>query len=193
MKVYNDTNLSILSYNFYGISMQETECFNCHTILYNYQFFQIITFDLYSYKDLKFSIYQGFYDYIKEKIMNGDNQCYCQRCKKLTDSVVGSKVYCTPPYLIIFFDYGKNKKYVPKEIDFGVFINLTGFTVAECTDRNYELIMVNSYYKNSDKKFVSYINDKKSWFEFDDTKISEISFEKVTQSLPAFLIYQKIK
>ena len=45
MKVYNDTNLSILSYNFYGISMQETECLSCHHILYNFQFFQIITFD----------------------------------------------------------------------------------------------------------------------------------------------------
>lgn len=125
MKVYNDTNLSILSYNFYGISMQETECLECHNILYNFQFFQIITFDLYSYKDRKFNLYRGFKDYIAKKKMTGDNQCYCQYiCKKLTDSVVYSKMYYTPPYLIIFFDYGKNKKYIPKEIDFGYEIGL---------------------------------------------------------------------
>ena len=195
LTVHSELNLSIISYLFYGITEQETCCRACRNILYNFQFFQMVTFNLYDYKNKdQFNIYQGFKEFVSDKSMRGDNQCFCQKCMKLTDSDVSSKIYLTPPYLIIHLDYGKNNKYAPKQIIFGEFIDLTGFTLDECTKRNYNLIIVNSY-SYSQKNFITFVknpfNEKNSWFAFNDSIISETSFENVVKSKPVFLIYRR--
>ena len=196
LTVHSELNLSIISYLFYGITEQETCCRACRNILYNFQFFQMITFNLYDYKNKdQFNIYQGFKEFVSIKSMRGDNQCFCQNCMKLTDSDVSSKIYLTPPYLIIHLDYGKNNKYAPKQIIFGEFIDLTGFTLDECTKRNYNLIIVNSF-SYSQKNFITFVKnpfiEKNSWFVFNDINISETTFESVKKSKPVFLIYRRI-
>jgi len=195
LMAHSELNLSIISYLFYGITMQETCCTNCKNILYNFQFFQMLTFHLYDYKNKNFNIYKGFKQYINAKLMTGDNRCYCQICNKLTDSEVCSKIYLTPPYLIIYLDYGKDNKYAPKNIELGQFINLTGFTVDYCTKRDYKLIIVNSY--SSHKSFVSFVKnpftEENSWFAFNDSSISETSFECIEKSKPVLLIYKRIE
>ena len=156
----------------------------------------MITFNLYDYKNKdQFNMYQGFKEFVSIKSMRGDNQCFCQNCMKLTDSDVISKIYLTPPYLIIHLDYGKNNKYAPKEIIFEEFIDLTGFTVNECTKRNYNLIIVNSF-SYSQKNFMTFVKnpfiENNSWFVFNDINISETTFENLKKSKPVFLIYRRI-
>jgi ubiquitin C-terminal hydrolase len=199
MKVNKDLNLSIFSYLFYGIFKSETECLTCHIKYYNFQYFQIISFPLYEYKSkAKFNIYQGFKDFVKKAEMRGDNQCYCQNCKKLRDSDVSSQIYYTPPYLIINLDYGKNKKYVPKEINFGDSLDLTGFTVDNCTQRSYQLIAISSHIGRSgiSGHYIAYCknqsNKDNNWYEFNDSSISKIEFEKINQYSPYVLIFKRI-
>ena len=63
MKVHSELNLSIISTQFYGILMKETQCYECFNIFYNFSFFEIITFDLSFYKNKNyFNIYNGFID-----------------------------------------------------------------------------------------------------------------------------------
>ena len=145
MYVNNDLNLSIFSYLFYGIFKSKTVCSFCNNILYNFQYFQFLSFPAYKYHNKNFNLYQGFKDFIEEEIMSGDNQCYCQNCKDLRDAKVTQKIFVTPPYLIINFDYGKNKKYKPLKVDFGIQIDLTNFTDEKCKGRSYELIAVSSH------------------------------------------------
>ena len=116
MKVHSELNLSIISNQFYGILMKETQCYECFNIFYNFSFFEIITFDLSFYKNKNyFNIYSGFKDCFKEKIMKSENQCFCIMCMKLTESKVNSKIWSTPLYLIIYFDYGKDNENIPKK------------------------------------------------------------------------------
>ena len=198
MKVNNELNLSIFSYLFYGIFKSETECLQCHTIYYNFQYFQIISFPLYKYKGDKFNIYKGFKDFVQKEEMRGDNQCYCQHCKILTNSDVKSNIYYTPPYLIINLDYGKNKKYVPKQITFGETLDLTGFTEAICTQRTYQLIAVSSHIGKSGitGHYIAYCKNQSKndseWYEFNDSSVSKSTFDEIKDYSPYFLIFKKI-
>ena len=47
--------------------------------------------------------------------MKGENQCFCKMCMKLTESKVNSKIWSTPLYLIIYFDYGKDNENIPQK------------------------------------------------------------------------------
>ena len=59
--------------------------------------------------------------------MKEDNKCYCQNCNGFREAEVTTKIFFAPPYLIINIDYGKNKKYIPKEVNFGNIIDVSNF------------------------------------------------------------------
>ena len=200
MKVNSELNLSIFSYLFYGIFKSETKCEKCKNINYNFQYFQILSFPLYDYRPTNktsFNIYQGFKDYVKKSKMGGDNQCFCQKCKKLTDSYVSSKIYYTPPYLIINLDYGKNKKYNPTKIEFGQSLDLTGFTDNLCNKRNYELIAISTHIGRSgiSGHYIAYCKnlskDDQNWYEFNDSSVSKVKFEDIKENSPYILIFKR--
>ena len=140
-------------------------------------------------------IYQGFKDFIKEEAMKGDNQCYCQNCKGLRDAKVSSIIYFTPPYLIINFDYGKDKKFKPSKVEFGEVIELEGFTDEKCTKKDYELIAVSSHMGKSGPSghYTAYCKDtnKNEWYEFNDSSCSKSKFTEVNKNSPYFLIYKR--
>lgn len=201
MKVNNELNLSIFSYLFYGIFESETKCLNCQKCYYNFQYFQILSFPLYNYQPEKkknFNIYQGFKDYVKKSIMKGDNQCFCQNCRKLTDSEVCSKIYYTPPYLIINLDYGKNKKYEPAKVNFGQSLDLSGFTEDSCKRKTYELVAVSSHIGRSGVSghYIAYCKNQSqndsNWYKFNDSTISRVSFEKINEESPYVLIFKRV-
>ena len=196
LEVNNNLNLSIFSYLFYGIFKSTTKCTKCNNRFYNFQHFQIISFPLYNYvHEEMFNLYRGFKDFIKPEMMQGDNQCYCKKCGKLTDCEVNTIIYYPPPYLIINLDYGKNKKFTPKKIDFGEALSLSGFTEVKNDDINYKLIAVSSHIGRSGNSghYIAYCKDPSddSWYEFNDSYISKANLEDVKKYSPYFLIYKK--
>jgi ubiquitin carboxyl-terminal hydrolase 8 len=196
-EVNSNLNLSILSYLFYGIIKSTTLCSSCKSKLYNFQFFQFLSFPVYNFKKKAFNIYQGFKEYVKPDNMTGDNQCYCQYCKGLKDAEVTSIIYCTPPYLIINFDYGKNKKYIPKKVEFGEIIDLTDFIDKECKEKTYELIAVSTHMGSSGSggHYIAYCKNKQDnqWYRFNDSFVKKCKFEEVNSYSPYFLIFKKIQ
>ena len=198
MSVNSALNLSIISYLFYGILKSVTKCNICQTELYNFQYFQFLSFPIYNFKNKDFNIYQGFKEYIKPESMTGDNQCYCNICKKLNDAEVTTKLFYTPPYLIINFDYGKDKKYMPRKITFAEIIDLTSFTDEKCKSKTYELIAVSTHIGRSGNTghYIAYCKDLNTniWHKFNDSSHDEkCDFEKeVTSNTPYFLIYKKL-
>ena len=198
MKVNNSLNLSIISYLFYGILKSITICSGCNSKLYNFQYFQFLSFPAYNYQGKQMNIYQGFKDFIKEEKMQGDNQCYCQKCKGLRDAKVNSFIFFTPPYLIINFDYGKDKKYKPSKVEFGEVIELEGFTDEKCTQKEYELIGVSSHIGKSGSSghYIAYCKDtnkgeKGEWHEFNDSSHRKCQFNEVNSNSPYFLVYRR--
>ena len=201
LQINNEMNLSIFSYLFYGIFESETKCCFCREKFYNFQYFQIITFPLYNHinKSKKYNIYKGFQDFIKTERMTGNNQCYCQNCKGLRDCEVGSLIYLTPPYLIINLDYGKDKRYNPIGFEFGEILDLSGFTLDICTEKEYKLVAVSTHIGQSGASghYIAYCKSPfkneydSSWYKFNDSYVSKVEFEEVKEHSPYFLIYRK--
>ena len=75
-KVNISLNKSIFSYLFYGVFETVTICSVCNEKLYNFQYFQYLTFPLYNYTNKIFNVYQGFIDFTKIEKKTGENQCY---------------------------------------------------------------------------------------------------------------------
>ena len=199
MTVNSNLNLSIISYLFYGINKSITVCLTCKKTLYNFQYFQFLSFPTFNFKNKKFNIYQGFKEFGKPELMTGDNKCYCQNCKGLRDAKVTTRIYSAPPYLIINFDYGKNKKYMPKEVAFGGIIDLTDFV--DIYDEKYKssvqykLIAVSTHIGRSGSSghYITYCqNNENKWFEFNDSNVSPAKLEEINSYSPYVLVYKKI-
>ena len=195
--VNQNLNLSIISYLFYGVHKSTTICKGCKNTLYNFQYFQFLSFPTFNYKNDKFNIYKGFKEFIKPEIMSGENQCYCQNCKGLRDAKVITKIYFTPPYLIINIDYGKDKKYMPRKVTFGGIIDIKEFVdeYNKSTSILYKLIAVSTHIGHSGRSghYVTYCqNNKDKWYEFNDSSVTETKFEELNNNSPYVLVYKKL-
>ena len=120
MTMNSNLNLYLISYLFYGILKSKTICKGCKKIIYDFQYFKILSFPTYNFKDSIFNINQGFKEFTKPKLMNDDNKYYCKYCKGFREAEVTTKIYYPPPYLIINIDYDKNKKYKPTKVNLEV-------------------------------------------------------------------------
>ena len=197
-EVNSKMNFSIISYLFWGIVKQTTICKVCKSTLFNFQYFQYLSFPLYRYANTKFNIYKGLKDYIAEEILSGDNQFYCQKCQNLRDAKIFSKIYYTSPYLLINLDYGKNKIYIPKEIDYGSIIILSKeFLEIKAGEITYNLIAVSSHIGSSGNSghYITYCRDIKSdsWYKFNDSSVSKCDFENTKEYSPYLLLFKKVK
>ena len=195
-EINSKLNFSIISYLFWGIVKQTTTCKGCKNNFYNYQYYQYLSFPLYKYAKDKFNLYKGLKDYVSEEILKGDNQFYCQHCRCLRDAKIFSNIYYTAPYLLINFDYGKNKKYNPKTIDFGSTIYLDKTFLDENIQVNYELIAVSTHLGDSGNSghYITYCKDissENTWYKFNDSSVSLSSFEETKKNSPYLLLFKK--
>ena len=197
-QVNSTLNFSIISYLFWGIVKQTTICMKCKSLLYNFQYFQYLSFPLYSYKDGRFNFYRGLKEYTKEEILSGDNQFYCQVCNNLRDAKVESKICYTSPYLIINLDYGKGKKYNPNSIDFGSTIFITKeFLNKNIPEAQYQLVAVSTHMGSSGNAghYIAFCKDPKDdkiWHKFNDSSHSLCKFEDTYSYSPYLLIFKKL-
>ena len=196
-QVNSEMNFSIISYLFWGIVKQTTVCKVCSYNLYNYQYFQYLSFPLYNYQKGKFNFYSGLKDYIRPELLSGDNQFFCQYCRRLRDADIYSKIFYTSPYLIINLDYGKGKKYNPNEIDFGSFIYLTKeFLDKEINEATYELMAVTTHLGHSGNSghYIAFCKDhQNNWHKFNDSTHSICTFEETKSNSPYLLLFKKNK
>ena len=198
-------NFSIISYLFWGIVKQITICEKCksksksESELYNFQYFQYLSFPLYNFKGQTFNLYKGLKEYISEEILCGDNQFYCQTCHSLQNARIFSKIYYTAPYLLINFDYGKNKVYNPDVFIFGEIICLTSeFLAINTSYEEYQLIAVSSHIGRSGSSghYITFCKDtttENTWYKYNDSSVSKCSFEETKKHSPYLLLYKKKK
>ena len=192
-------NFSIISYLFWGIVRQMTICEKCTSKLYNFQYFQYLSFPLYNFKGQTFNLYKGLKEYISEEILCGDNQFYCQTCHSLQNACISSRIYYTAPYLLINFDYGKNKVYNPDVFIFGEIICLTSeFLAINTSYEEYQLIAVSSHIGRSGSSghYITFCKDtttEDTWYKYNDSSVSKCSFEETKKHSPYLLLYKKKK
>ena len=196
---YEKTNYSIISDLFYGTYENVTKCANCNLIIYNFQKFEFLSFGVNRYHGKEFNILNGFDDYTKLDKLTGDNQYYCNKCKKLCDAEIQTKLIWPPKYLLINIDYGKNKMYMPSSVKFGEEIDITKYFNFDFKKRiKYRIIGVCSHLGDSgfSGHYIAFCKNMKNgkWYRFNDAMVSECTdfYEIMTCGTPYLLLYEQI-
>ena len=200
IKSYDITNYSIISYLFYGTSENTTKCDNCNNIIYNFQKFEFLSFGVAKYDGKEFNIMNGFDDHIKIEKLTGDNQYYCNYCKKLCDADIQSKIIFPPKYLLINIDYGKNKKFMPSSVKYSEEIDITKYINFDFKKQiKYRILGVCSHLGDSgiSGHYISFCKNKKTgkWYNFNDSIVSMCNsiFEIINYGNPYLLLYEQIE
>ena len=197
---YDLTNRSIISDLFYGTSENTTHCKTCNRVIYNFQKFEFLSFGMYKYNQKEFNLYNGFEDYSKVDVLQGDNQYYCNNCRKLCDADIRTQIYIPPKNLLINLDFGKNKIYMPKTINYDEQIDITRFISNQgekIKGARYQILGVCSHYGDSGSygHYIAYCRNKinKTWYKFNDSMVSTCTKEEIKYGgNPYLLLYERI-
>jgi len=198
IRSYEATNNSIISNLFFGTSENLTICEVCKKIIYNFQKFEFLTFGVFKYNGREFNLYNGFEDYCKPSKLTGDNQYYCNNCKKLCDALISTKIFFPPENLLINIDYGKNKMYMPSSIKYDHEIDITKYLSFNYGRKvKYRIMSVCSHYgiSGSFGHYIAYCKDKRysKWYQFNDSIISECDANQIRYGgTPYLLLYERI-
>ena len=198
IRSYEATNNSIISNLFFGTSENLTICEVCKKIIYNFQKFEFLTFGVFKYNGREFNLYNGFEDYCKPSKLTGDNQYYCNNCKKLCDALISTKILFPPEHLLINIDYGKNKMYMPSSIKYDHEIDITNYLSFNYGRKvKYRIMSVCSHYgiSGSFGHYIAYCKNKENskWYQFNDSIISECDANQIRYGgTPYLLLYERI-
>ena len=208
---FMQNNQSIISDLFYAMNYTITECFLCHTKLYNYQIYFFIIFPLEEVRKFKYSnafnynynnsnvvsIYDCFDFDRKMNIMAGDNSIYCNFCKINYSASMTSYLCTGPEILILLLNRGKGIEFNVKMI-FDENLNLYNYIDLKQTGFNYKLIGVITHIGESSMNghFIAYCKDllNEKWFKYNDALVTEVKDfykEVINFAMPYLLFYQK--
>ena len=186
---YLTLNSSIFSKSFSGQIKSYQLCQNCNSKYYCFENFLCLTFPLNNFKNANFNLYKGFKEYTSEKIININ----CQVCKKVCNAKKASSIFYSPLYLIIFLDYGKEKKNKPIKTRVGERINISGFADINNKELEYELVSVISFIENYDNYICFCKYKDNQWYSFNNTIYKICDFKESLTNNPYILIWKKGK
>ena len=200
-------NKSIISKTFYILTENLTTCLSCNETKYNYQVMSYLEFFLQtvyefskqdkntqSSKKRRVDLYTCFLQYYEPTNFNGNNQIYCQTCKKQEDGIYYNKLYSLPPTLILAFNRGIGNSY-DCIVDFPQTLNLEPL-VQNKTNYIYELKGVITHLGASGitGHYIAYIKhciDGK-WYCYNDSTVTLCNNQEndFNNGTPYILFYQ---
>ena len=204
---------SVFSHYFYGSTMSMTQCFGCSVIKYSFQCFSFIIFPLLEAK--RFCVQSGrvhplfintytlniedcFIYNQKLEFFAESNQMYCNNCKQLRNSSMGTRIYTAPLVFILILNRGKGNKDFEEKFIFWETIDLTRYVEYQFPDNKYFLAGVISHLGDSGPSghFIAFcrMSETSPWFRYNDSIVTQSNFNEInTQGIPYILFYQKIK
>ena len=212
---YYNKNKSIIQELFYGEQESFTFCHECKANIYNFSIFSFLIFPLEKVRQYlvnsnkqfeNVTLEDCFEHYIAEELMTGQNQMYCNKCKKNTDFSMVNKLYKHPEILILILNRGKGLEYVvpfkyPKSIILNKYFNFENNT--NYKDNNtkieYEFISVITHLGESSDSghFIAYCKSPvdKEWYLYNDSIVSKSDdpsnfSSKSNDNIPYVLFYQ---
>ena len=170
---------SVISNLFYGMMETKSKCQGCNSIKYNFQVFSFLEFPLeqvnkycYTYhlrdnytsnnnSNPDVDLYECFNYYGHLDLMNGENQMYCNICKRNCDAFYQTNLYSLPNYLIINLNRGKGAVYQCK-VNFPEKLNLLNFVTYQDGNTYFELYAVICHHGPSSMSghFIAYCKNK---------------------------------
>ena len=142
------------------------------------------------------TIYDCFNFDKKVNLMSGENQMYCNYCKKNTDCNICTNLITGPEILIIILNRGKGIEFDVKII-FEEDLNLKDYI--QFNDKSsYQLIGVITHIGESSMSghFIAYCKDPITgkWYKYNDAMVNEVeNFQKevINFAMPYLLFYQR--
>ena len=156
-------NYSIIAQIFFFIMESTTQCQGCNLITYNYQSLFLLEFPLESVFNYFLSKKFNLMNYKGEIVINlmhclehfrsptfftGDNQFYCNGCKRLMNTINTNNIYSLPPYLIMIYNRGKGKSF-KCVVEFPEYLNLSNYVLSNQSICNYQLCGVITHFGQS--------------------------------------------
>ena len=212
----NDFNIkfhSIISDLFYGVMETKSQCQGCNNIKYNFQVYSFLEFPLEQVNKYCFNkglrnnylntninpdvdLYECFNYYSNMEMMTGENQMYCNICKRSCDAFYGTNLYSAPNYLIINLNRGKGAVYQCNVI-FPEKLNILNFVSYQEGNTYFELYAVICHIGPSSMSghFVAYCKDKidKKWYLFNDSSVTPCKKkDEYKNGMPYILFYQAL-
>ena len=203
VKEFNDNYNSLIADLFNGLKMTSYICNTCNNSVKNYQIFNIITCSIEKTfidkhgkekikdKNLKVDIYDCLKVDEKPNIFEGDNQIYCDTCKKSSDGKSLNKICIAPKILILFLDRGLNNKFM-KEVDFPEELDINEYLLEK--GKKYHLIGTIEHLGPSGESGHFIANCKHfdgNWYIFSDSKIAKKKKEYKKYGIPYLLFYRR--
>ena len=140
----------------------------------------------------KVTIYECFDNEISDTDFNGDNQVFCNRCKKMTDSLGKNKIYSSPHVLVLILDRGKGNKF-DCDVEFYETIDIKKYVESQNCPVKYNLIGVITHLGESSMSG-HFIADCKhfdgKWYTFNDSIVSGPYSSYQKHGTPYILFYQ---
>ena len=85
-------------------------CLKCKVLTNNVQCYNILMFPLKEVRKFKKKKWYGWYNrmfyFEKDDYMNGENQIYCNSCKRMANNINKSKILIDPNVLVINLNRG---------------------------------------------------------------------------------------
>ena len=214
MEELNQKFNSPISNLFYGVMETKSQCQGCKIVKFNFQVYSFLEFPLQEINKFFFNkgkralltedgknpdvdLCECFEYNRKIDLMTGNNQMYCDQCKKSCNSLYSTILYSGPSYLIINLNRGKGAVYeckvnFPEQLDISDFVTFKneGKTV-------YRLYAVICHLGPSSMSghFVAYCRNRmdNKWYLYNDGIVTE--FERPQQyndGMPYILFYELV-
>ena len=210
---FKNKHYSVISNLFYGIMETKSKCQGCQSIKYNFQVYSFLEFPLEQVNNYCFNkglrnnistnnkipdvnLYECFNYYGNVDLMTGDNQMYCNLCKRNCDTLYGTNLYSLPNFLIINLNRGKAAVYECK-VNFPEKLNLLNYVFFQEGNTYLELYAVISHIGPSSMNghFVAYCKhhiDNK-WYKYNDSIVTPCTkINEYKQGMPYILFYKAI-
>ena len=186
------------------------QCFGCNSTKYNFQIYSFLEFPLQQINKYYFDkgerklinndgknpdidLYKCFEYYEKRVLMNGENQIYCNICKKSNDSFYSTFIYSPPHYLIINLNRGKGTIYECK-VNFPEKLDISSFVISKNGAKIFCLYAVICNL-GSVGHFVAYCRNimDNNWYLYNDGIVSLCNKKNQYQDgIPYILFYKPL-
>ena len=206
---YYSNNNSFLIKTFYFEQQSELGCLACGFNKISYNITNILIFPLEKVREymvkkcpngfLNVSLENCFENYQDYETLNGQNQIFCNNCRRMANANTGNKMFTSPEVMTIILNRGKGLEF-EVEFEYPLQLNIDRYVVDKTSNNNYELICVLTHIGPSGMAghFIAFckspVDDK--WYCYNDADVYEIDDPRYQnndqiEGIPYVLYYQR--
>ena len=205
LKNYYSAYNSIITKIFYSIQSSNLLCCSCNKNKISYNIINCLIFPLEKIRLYLEKKKQNGFQYVTledcfeqnelKELLTGQNQIYCNNCRKHSNAFSFNKLYNCPEVLTIILNRGKE---FTVEFKFPLFFNIQKYLIDQSCNANFELIGVLTHldFSGMNGHFIAYCKSPvdKQWYRYNDVEVSkcfDVENEIKSNGIPYILYYQR--